>query len=164
VTEIFREVWNLGCRPVQLNAIANVAGALRGVHVHVRHADYLVLIAGRMVLGLHDLRPWSPTARASCLTEIDASAPCAVVIPVGVAHGFFFPVPSVVVCGVSHYWDPADELGCRWDAAELNLAWPTRAPVLSDRDATAGDYAAFCKLFTDAWREAGETGIGRNLA
>src|ERR1017187_4222945 len=103
LTEIFRESWDLGCRPVQFNALSSAAGVLRGVHVHVRHSDHLVIVAGRMVLGFHDLRPWSPTARKSCLVDIATNAPRAVVIPVGVGHGFYFPEPSMLIYGTSHY-------------------------------------------------------------
>lgn len=149
LTEIYRASWSMGCEPLQINAMSSVAGTLRGVHVHVRHADHLALIAGRMLLGLHDLRGESATRGLSWLTEIDAERPQAVVIPVGVAHGFYFPVASVLVYGVSHYWNSADELGCQWDAAELNLAWPTRAPILSQRDDEAGDYATMCRLFVE---------------
>lgn len=152
LTEVYRASWGMGCQPVQINAMSSVAGTLRGVHVHAQHADHLALIAGRMLLGLHDLRSESATRGTSWLIEIDAQQPQAVAIPVGVAHGFYFPVASVLVYGVSHYWDPADELGCRWDAAELNLAWPTRAPILSQRDAEAADYATMCRLFFEASR------------
>ena len=151
LVEIYRESWDLGCRPVQLNVVSSASGVLRGVHVHVRHADHLVVVAGRMVLGLHDLRPWSTTAGVSQLLEITADSFHAVVIPPGVAHGFYFPVPSMHVYGVSHYWDLADEMSCRWDADELGLAWPTGSPILSERDAAAGGYKAFEDKFLDVW-------------
>ena len=38
LTEIFRESW-AGLAAVQWNAVRSAAGVLRGVHVHVRHAD-----------------------------------------------------------------------------------------------------------------------------
>ena len=160
LTEIYREAWDLGCRPVQLNAMASVADSLRGVHVHVTHADHLTLVGGRMLLGLHDLRGWSPTAGLSRSIELDAKQPCAVVIPVGVAHGFYFSEASVLVYGVSHYWNRADELGCRWDDPALGLRWPTTAPLLSERDRLAPDYATLRGQFEDAWRlaRAGQKG------
>jgi dTDP-4-dehydrorhamnose 3,5-epimerase len=121
------------------------------MHVHVRHSDHLVLVSGRMVLGLHDMRPSSPTTLASCLLELDADAPCAVDIPFGVAHGFFFPVPCVLIYGMSHYWEPAEEIGCRWDCTELGLAWPTSAPVLSKRDAAAPHYSECSESLRRSW-------------
>jgi dTDP-4-dehydrorhamnose 3,5-epimerase len=61
-----------------------------------------------------------------------------VLIPPGVAHGFFSPDGSIVMYGVSRYWDPADELGVRFDDPELSLDWPLppNGPVLSERDAS----------------------------
>ena len=60
-------------------------------------------------------------------------------IPVGVAHGFYFHSErSVHVYAVSHEFDPADELGCRWDDPELDIVWPCSAPLISSRDKTLG--------------------------
>ena len=160
VIEIYREGWDLGCRAVQFNAVTSAEGVLRGVHVHVRHVDHLVLLAGRAVVGLHDLRPSSPSVRASCLIELDATEPRAVVIPIGVAHGFYFPVPSVLIYGLSHYWEPAEEMGCRWDCKELGLAWPASAPVLSERDATAPDYSDCLETFQRSWAALYGTSAG----
>ena len=39
----------------------SLAGTLRGVHVHNPHADYLFVVDGHMVLGIHDIREDSPT-------------------------------------------------------------------------------------------------------
>ena len=35
---------------------------------------------------------------------------------------------------VSELFNPADELGCRFDDTELGIPWPTRDVVLSARD------------------------------
>jgi dTDP-4-dehydrorhamnose 3,5-epimerase len=149
--EIFRESWDLGCQPIQWNAMTSAAGVLRGVHVHVRHADHLVAAAGRIFLGVHDLRPWSPTFGSSELLELDAKVPRAVVVPVGVAHGLYSPEPSLLVYGASRYWDPSDELACRWNSPMLRLPWPTTSPILSERDAAAGDYPSFLEAFRQTW-------------
>jgi dTDP-4-dehydrorhamnose 3,5-epimerase len=57
-----RELSDLGSRPLQWKGMTSAAGVLRGTHVHVRGVDYLVPAAGRLLLGLHDLGPWSPTS------------------------------------------------------------------------------------------------------
>ena len=139
--EAFRASWSTDIVPVQWNVVTSGAGVLRGVHVHRRHADYLTVLAGAMVLGLHDLRRGSPTEGRSAMLTIEAEEPRAVTIPPGVAHGFCFPVPSVHLYAVSHYWNKADELGCRYDDPDLGLDWPITEPMLSPRDAAAGTLA-----------------------
>ena len=138
--EIFRASWATNVEPVQWNVVHSNTGTLRGVHVHVRHADYLVVISGRMLLGLKDIRSDSPTRGRATFVELTAGNPVGVTIPTGVCHGFYFPEPSVLVYSVTSYWSSDDELGCAWNAPELGLDWPVQNPVLSPRDRTAGSY------------------------
>jgi dTDP-4-dehydrorhamnose 3,5-epimerase len=140
-TELFREEWDTGVRPVQWNAVASQEGVLRGVHVHARHADFLTVVQGRAAVGLCDLRDDSPTPGASACVELSAGAMAAIVIPPGVAHGFLFLEPSVHVYAVTHYWDLDDELGCHWADPELGIAWPREPTLVSERDAAAGSLA-----------------------
>lgn len=137
--EFFREEWGVGPVPIQWNVVRSQAEVLRGVHVHHTHHDFLTVAAGTLLLGLHDLRPDSATHGVSCFVTLTGDEPQAAAIPPGVCHGFYYPEPTVHVYGVSEYWNPADELGCRWDAPELGLDWPTTAPTLSakDRDAVS---------------------------
>ncbi len=134
-TELHRLEWDTGVEPVQWNAVRSEPGVLRGVHVHPRHDDYLVLLSGRATIGLADLREGSPTSGTAVCVEMDGEAPAGLSIPWGVAHGFLFHEPSVHVYAVTHYWDLADELGCRWDDPDLGIPWPACDPLLSPRDA-----------------------------
>src|SRR3990172_1443631 len=120
-TELYRASWELGVVPAQWNAVHSGANVLRGVHAHHRHTDYLTLVAGRATVGLHDLRLGSSTEGLGTTVELDSREPAALVIPVGVAHGFYFHQPSIHVYAVSHEFDPADELGCRWDDPALEI-------------------------------------------
>src|SRR6266550_587769 len=43
LTELFRASWETGIDAVQWNHSVSKARVLRGVHVHVKHADYLIL-------------------------------------------------------------------------------------------------------------------------
>ena len=137
-TEVFRDSWGLPVAPAQWNVVRSEENVLRGVHVHWRHADYLTVAAGRATIGLHDLREDSPTDGLGATVELTPTEPAALMIPTGVAHGFYFHEPSVHVYAVSHEWDPADELGCRWDDPTLSIAWPCDAPHISDRDRALG--------------------------
>jgi dTDP-4-dehydrorhamnose 3,5-epimerase len=136
-TELCRASWLDGPAPVQWNAVRSDAGVLRGVHWHDVHADYLTVVDGTLVLGLRDLRAGSPSEGTADVLVLTADEPAAVEIPPGVAHGFWFPEASIHVYAVSHYWDPADERGVRWDDPRLAIPWPAelRRPRLSPRDA-----------------------------
>ncbi|CAN5806103.1 N/A [soil metagenome] len=123
---------------------------LRGVHAHWQHADYLTVVVGRAAIGLHDLREGSETEGMGAIVELDADAPAGLAIPPGVAHGFYFHEPSLHLDAVSHEWDPADELGCRWDDPALEIAWPCSEPLISGRDGGLGPLS----LLRAAWRAA----------
>ena len=136
-TELYRLEWDTGVAPIQWNAVRSAAGVLRGVHVHLRHKDYLTMPLGRMVVGLRDLRRGSATEGLSTLVELSGAEPAALVIPCGVAHGFYFLEDSLHVYAVTEYWDPNDELGCHWADPELEIRWPSSSPRVSERDAAS---------------------------
>ncbi len=127
--------------PVQWNFVTSRPNTLRGVHVHARHSDYLTVMHGQLLVGLHDMRPGSATHGKSTFVTLRAEEPEAITIPPGVAHGFYAAVIADHLYAVDRYWDPADELGCRWSDPRLGLDWPTDNPSLSPRDAAAEPYA-----------------------
>jgi len=137
-TELFRDSWELEIRPAQWNAVRSAENVLRGVHAHWHHADYLTVVAGRASIGLYDLREGSTTEGMAATVELREEHAAGLVVPPGVAHGFYFHQPSLHVYAVDHEWDPEDELGCRWDEPELGIDWPCERPSLSPRDAALG--------------------------
>jgi dTDP-4-dehydrorhamnose 3,5-epimerase len=136
-TEVFREEWDTGISPVQWNIVSSEAGTLRGVHVHIRHDDYLTTLRGRASVGLRDLRRGSPTEGMSALVELAEDPLTALLIPRGVAHGFYFAEPSLHLYGVTKYWDVGDELACHWADPQLEIPWPALPTLVSERDSTA---------------------------
>ena len=136
-TELFRREWETGADPVQWNVVRSEPGVLRGVHVHIRHDDYLTLPQGRATIGLRDLRRDSSTSGLSALVELRGDDLQALTIPHGVAHGFLFHEPSLHVYAVTRYWDPDDELACHWADPDLELAWPERPALVAPRDEAA---------------------------
>ena len=155
LSEIFRLEWPTGLAPVQWNAVQSAAGVLRGVHVHVHHTDYIAILQGRASFGLHDLRPASPTRGRAALVEMSSERPATLTIPPGVAHGFYFHEPTLLVYGVTAYWRTDDEMGCHWADPDLGIPWPTSHPALSPRDAAAGRLSDLAETYR---RRAGADG------
>jgi len=138
-TEIFRDEWHTGVFPKQWNVVHSRSRTLRGVHVHLKHWDYLIVIKGKMLLGLKDLRRKSSSFNLSVMPTLDSDDMCAWITPPGVAHGFYFPVDSTHIYSVTEYWNLDDELGCLWNEKKLGFNWPVEDPLLSERDKNASD-------------------------
>ena len=149
--ELYRESDCAGPVPVQWNVIHSGAGVLRGVRVHVRNADSVVLVSGRAYVGMQDLRPGSPTDGSAVLLPLSVECPTRVTIPAGIAHGFYFPEPAILLVGLTHAWDPGDEYGCSWADPDLRIPWPVSAPVLSDKDGQRHSLAELRALL-ESWK------------
>lgn len=134
LTEVYRHEWDTEVDPLQWNLVDNEAEVLRGVHVHVRHHDYLMVVAGLATIALRDLRRHSPTFGRVSMVPMSGADRAALTIPPGVAHGFYFPVAGIHLYAVDAYWDPDDELGCHWLDPALEIDWPNRAARVSRRD------------------------------
>jgi len=138
LVETWRREWVPGCgEMVQANRVDRVAGSLVGLHYHLYQADFWYVAAGRVRVGLHDLRVGSPTEGATEMFDIYADGPAGhrgVYIPPGVAHGFAAFSDVTITYLVDRTYDPGDELGLAWDDQEVAAEWGLTDPLLSDRD------------------------------
>lgn len=132
--EVFRQEWITDSNFLQWNLVHSNPNTLRGVHVHSKHTDYLTMVQGGMSLGLKDLREGSPTQNLAATVQLSAQNPQVVIIPPGVAHGFWFEASSIFLYSVSEYWDIKDELGCKFNDPELGFGWENLKPNLSKKD------------------------------
>lgn len=133
--ETFRSSWIPGTTFVQANTSKSEAGVLRGLHYHRKQEDLWFIPSGEAHVTLIDLRASSSTFLA--VEQFPLAGPAAVHIPIGVAHGFYAPVETLMSYLVSGYYDGSDELGVLWNDPELGISWPVEAPTLSERDQTA---------------------------
>lgn len=149
-TEFFRNEWHESPLPLQWNISSSNPNVMRGVHVHALHWDYLCVVTGEMAIGLHDLRPEDSGASRSALLRLAGKRLQMLVIPPGVAHGFYSLSKSAYVIGASGYYTPTDHRRCRWNCPELGLDWPCVAPELSAADRDAPSYAELQTAFLAA--------------
>ena len=111
-------------------------GVLRGMHFQdpsLSQWKIVSVLSGTVLDVLVDLRPSSPTfGRNLALTLREGSGLC-VVVPPGVAHGFFVESTSATTLyAVSSEYEPDRERGIRFDS--FGFKWPVAEPTLSDRD------------------------------
>ena len=123
-----------GARPAQWNVLRSTANSLRGMHVHLRHTDWLTVVSGEVAIGLVDLRSGSTDDAVRATVRMRAASAQVLTIPPGVLHGIYTPEASVILNGLSHEFDSADDLAARYDDPSLALEWEVHDPVLSARD------------------------------
>jgi dTDP-4-dehydrorhamnose 3,5-epimerase len=143
--ELWRESWtgDLTSEPfVQANLSSSVTGVLRGLHFHLRQTDLWIVVGGAVHVALVDIRALlggddvEPTAADAKLSVGEC-----LLIPAGVAHGFWALEPLDLIYLVTNEYDDTDEHSFRWDDPTLQLHWPSGRPTLSARDASAPSLA-----------------------
>jgi dTDP-4-dehydrorhamnose 3,5-epimerase len=133
--ESFRQSWIPGVRPmIQGNVSFSQAGVLRGMHYHVKQADFWLVPSGHVRAALYDLRLSSPTRGQREMLDLGTEHPFGLYIPKGVAHGFCALVDSFMTYLVDEYYDNTDERGVRWDDPTLGLDWKVKTAIVSARD------------------------------
>ena len=128
-------------RFVQANLSTSAQGVLRGLHYHRRQLDHWIVVGGRALVALVDVRPVVADPGAHALVETrELSDRESVTIPTGVAHGFLALEPLSLLYLVTNEYDGSDELGFAWDDPAVGVPWPAvpgtsdGRPILSDRD------------------------------
>ena len=137
-TEIFYSSWDTGIAPAQWSLVRSAPGVLRGMHLHRRHDEYFLVVAGRASVGLKDLRPGSPTHGVSSLYELDGELPACLSFPRGILHGWYFHAETLHVQAVSETYSEYgedDNLGCHWSDPALGIPWPERPTLVAARAA-----------------------------
>jgi dTDP-4-dehydrorhamnose 3,5-epimerase len=136
--EIFRREWfpQVDWTKLQSNRSISKAHVLRGLHYHFHQVDYWYCTQGTIRAGLVDLRPKSPTYKASMTVDMGENEPVGLFIPVGVGHGFYAKTDCTLIYYVNNYYDSTDEHGVAWNDPAINLGWGINGdPLISDRDA-----------------------------
>lgn len=156
--ELWRDSWteSRSERPfMQSNFSRSAPRVLRGLHFHLRQVDLWVPLEGRAHVTLVDLRARLTGGSEAPITFSDVIGPGeALLIPEGVAHGFWALEPLTLVYLVTNEYDGTDEHGFAWDDVDVVSAWPlvgsSPPPILSERDAQAPSLAEAVARALDA--------------
>jgi dTDP-4-dehydrorhamnose 3,5-epimerase len=122
---------------VQENQSRSRRGTLRGMHFQVgRGQAKLVRVSQGAILDVVvDIRRSSPTFGRHEAVRLDDQSHRQLFVPVGFAHGFYVESDTADVSyKLDAPYDPAAERGITWDDPALGIDWPSREPILSDRD------------------------------
>ena len=122
---------------VQDNHSSSIGGTLRGLHLQVNRPQgkLIRVIEGEIFDVAVDLRRGSPTFGRWVGLSLSAENFRLCFVPAGFAHGFcVVSAVAQVEYKCTDLYDPAGEVGIAWNDPELAIAWPVKAPIVSDRD------------------------------
>jgi dTDP-4-dehydrorhamnose 3,5-epimerase len=115
-------------------------GCIRGMHFqsYPGQAKLIRAAVGKIYDVAVDIRPDSPTYGQWEAVILDDQEHCQLFIPVGFAHGFcVLSDEAHVMYKVSSPYDAKYEKGFRWDDPDVNIDWPIKNPLISERDQAA---------------------------
>ena len=137
----FKEVYKENLLPNKkliFNCISNSKkNVLRGLHLQTQNsqAKFLTVIKGKIFDVIVDLRKNSKTFGKHFFIYLSNDSYCSIYIPEGFAHGFCsLDKENIVYYGCSNYSQKDYEIGILWNDKELNIKWPIKKPILSDKD------------------------------
>jgi dTDP-4-dehydrorhamnose 3,5-epimerase len=132
---------------VQDNHSRSARGTLRGLHFQLppaAQAKLLRVVRGAVWDVAVDIRRGSPSFGQWVGVELTEDNFRQLYIPEGFAHGFcVLSDVADVLYKTSRFYSPTHEQGIAWDDPEIGIAWPERAPLLSERDRKAGSLAEY---------------------
>ncbi|HEV2616458.1 MAG TPA: dTDP-4-dehydrorhamnose 3,5-epimerase [Candidatus Acidoferrales bacterium] len=122
---------------VQDNHSTSAQGVLRGLHYQLNRAQAKLcrVVEGEALDVAVDIRVGSPHFGKWTSVVLSAEKRNQLYVPRGFAHGFLalsFRVQFLYKC--SDFYDGADEHGIAYDDPDLNIAWGTTSPLLSEKD------------------------------
>ena len=123
---------------MQDNHSLSSTGVLRGLHYQkapYAQAKLVRVIKGSVYDVAVDIRRSSPTFKQWIAVELSDENNSMIYIPEGFAHGFAALTDDVhLVYKCSSEYCHEYDAGIRWDDPEINIQWPVKNPVISDKD------------------------------
>ena len=141
----------INCAFVQDNQSLSNKGVLRGLHFQnpPYAQDKLVRVISGSVLDIVvDIRKSSPTYGQHYKVLLSGENNLALFVPKGFAHGFIcLEDNTLFYYKCSAVYNKVAEGGLLWNDPALGIDWGVDAPLLSDKDLTYTEFAAFNSLF-----------------
>jgi dTDP-4-dehydrorhamnose 3,5-epimerase len=126
---------------VQSNISISQCGAIRGIHYSLSpegQSKWITCVTGSIWDVIVDIRPSSPTFKKWIPILLKANSGTSVFISEGLGHGFLaLEDNSAISYLLTDEYSPDEEFGINPFDSELQISWPTSAPVLSMKDSGA---------------------------
>ena len=110
---------------------------IRGLHLQNKKSQgkFISVIKGKIYDLVLDLRKNSNTYGKCFSTILSEKNSKSLYIPPGFAHGFCaLDKENYIIYNCTNYRDKKSEVGIKYNDKKLNIKWPTRKPIISNKD------------------------------
>jgi dTDP-4-dehydrorhamnose 3,5-epimerase len=142
--EVFRlnelqEATGIKFSPVQMSHSHSVPKVIRAIHTEGWN-KLVYPVSGRLFVAIADVRVDSATFGKVKTFVFDADDPksshAALFLPAGIGNSLCVigDKPVDYIYAVDEYWDNSKARGIAWNDPDLNINWPIKDPIISERD------------------------------
>lgn len=131
-------------------ATTSKKNALRGFHFQskFKQAKYVSVLKGKIIDCVIDLRKKSKTYGKVFKIELSDKNCKSLYIPEGFAHAYFsIGKLNIIYYKLSNYYHPEFEDGIVWNDKSLKVKWPTKNPIVSEKDRKLKTFLNFKKIY-----------------
>ena len=123
---------------VQDNYSKSLKGILRGLHFQKNpnaQGKLVLCLKGKIFDAAVDIRKGSPAFGQWVGAELSEENNLILYVPSGFAHGFVVLSEAAdVIYKCTREYSPEDDRGIIWNDPDINIHWPVKYPVLSEKD------------------------------
>ena len=131
-------------------ATVSKKNVLRGFHFNSKfpQAKFVTVLKGKILDYVIDLRKKSKTfGKSFCIILSDSNCK-SLYIPSGFAHAYYsFSDLNIIYYKLSNYYHPKFENGIIWNDKSLKNNWPTKKPIVSEKDKKLKTFLNFKKKY-----------------
>ena len=110
---------------------------IRGLHLQSKNSQgkYVTVIKGKVFDVVVDLRRNSKTYGKSFTSILSEKNSTSMYVPPGFAHGFCgLSKENYVIYSCTKYRDKNNEIGIKYNDIDLNIKWPVKKIIISNKD------------------------------
>ena len=119
---------------------------LRGMHLQTKksQAKIITVVQGKILDVVVDLRKNSKTYGKYFAIKMSQNSNFSLFIPQNFAHGFLcLSKNCAVYYKCTNYRNKKSEKTIKWNDKNLNIKWPIKKPILSEKDRKGLDFKSF---------------------
>ncbi len=135
--EIFKKKFFLNEKFIFTCVSSSKKNVLRGLHLQTKNSQgkYLTVLKGEISDFTVDLRKNSKTFGKYFEINLSDKNGVSIYIPPGFAHGFVgLKKENIISYHCTNYRSKDHEVGIIWNDKDINIKWPIKKPILSQKD------------------------------